>query len=403
MSQFSTKKIGPEWMTFTEGISHKYPGFCLDKDNFFIQNKSAIQIDLQELEDLFRSKDIAKYEAVKDQWFGPTSLLLQKTDKPVVTLGTFPRSGNSMMRKHFENLTGIATGSDMVLKWYMNVALQYSGFKAEGIVNEQVWINKSHFPCRFPFDKEYNSDFALVCIRNPLDVIVSFFNMALGMTHTNTIKGDFLDEKLIKYWKTWITNNCRLYRQWHEWWLNLAENTNVPVYFFRFEDVISNKQHMFTELMSYILGMESTEGTVLEKRIQDVMNMSASKQQVYKPRSGSVNKNLEKYTKEMLEFVYKELEPIVHIFGYAKDDPNANKTNTEFFDFKGKASQTSLDKSSHYLKLNKIAWERRLKMMKDKSEFESFTINGKNDGYNVITELEMTTLSTPMDDIELIQ
>jgi len=111
-----------------------------------------------------------------------------------------------MMRKHFENITGIATGSDMVLKWSMNVALQYSGFKAEGIVNEQVWINKSHFPCRFPFDKEYSSDFALCCIRNPLDVIVSFFNMFLGMTHTNTIKGDFLGDDLVKYWKTWVTN-----------------------------------------------------------------------------------------------------------------------------------------------------------------------------------------------------
>jgi hypothetical protein len=36
---------------------------------------------------------------------------------------TYPRSGNSLMRKYFENCTGIATGSDMVLKHGPNVAL----------------------------------------------------------------------------------------------------------------------------------------------------------------------------------------------------------------------------------------------------------------------------------------
>lgn len=61
----------------------------------------------------------------------------------------------------------------------------------------------------------------------------------------------------------------------------------------------------------------------MEKRIQDVMNMDASKQQVYKPRSGTVNRNLDKYTKEMLQFVYDELEPYVHMFGYTKGDPHA--------------------------------------------------------------------------------
>jgi len=36
---------------------------------------------------------------------------------------TYPRSGNSLMRKYFENVTGVATGSDMVLKHSANVAL----------------------------------------------------------------------------------------------------------------------------------------------------------------------------------------------------------------------------------------------------------------------------------------
>lgn len=78
------------------------------------------------------------------------------------------------------------------------------------------------------------------------------------------------------------------------------------------------------EICRFILGVESIEGTVMERRIQDVMNMDASKQQVYKPRSGTVNRNLDKYTKEMLQYVYDELEPYVHMFGYTKGDPHAH-------------------------------------------------------------------------------
>eukprot|EP00352_Strombidinopsis_acuminata_P001906 CAMPEP_0176395398 /NCGR_PEP_ID=MMETSP0126-20121128/43376_1 /TAXON_ID=141414 ORGANISM="Strombidinopsis acuminatum, Strain SPMC142" /NCGR_SAMPLE_ID=MMETSP0126 /ASSEMBLY_ACC=CAM_ASM_000229 /LENGTH=104 /DNA_ID=CAMNT_0017768251 /DNA_START=1202 /DNA_END=1516 /DNA_ORIENTATION=- len=104
----------------------------------------------------------------------------------------------------------------------------------------------------------------------------------------------------------------------------------------------------------------------------------------------------------MLELVHKELEDIVHIFGYAKGDPNAQKTNTEYFDYNGKASQAAIDQSSEYLKLNEIAKERRLNMMAGKPGFKPFAINGKNDGYNVISELDLTSLSHPMDSVELI-
>ena len=68
-----------------------------------------------------------------------------------VVYATYPRSGNSLMRKYFENSSGTATGSDMVIKHNPNVALQYSGFKGEGIVDETTWIRKTHFPMMFPF------------------------------------------------------------------------------------------------------------------------------------------------------------------------------------------------------------------------------------------------------------
>lgn len=50
-----------------------------------------------------------------------------------IAYATFPRSGNSMMRQYFENITGVATGSDLNNWHILNVALQYSGFKGEAI------------------------------------------------------------------------------------------------------------------------------------------------------------------------------------------------------------------------------------------------------------------------------
>ena len=45
--------------------------------------------------------------------------------------------------------------------------------------------------------------------------------------------------------------------------------------------------------MQYVLGMESVEGTVIEKRIEEVMGWDPKKNQSYKPRTkGSSNKNL---------------------------------------------------------------------------------------------------------------
>ena len=100
-----------------------------------------------------------------------------------VTYTSFPRSGNTFLRKYFETITGVATGSDMVMKFSLNVALQYAGFKGEGIVDNRVWINKTHFPYRFPYDHPYDTSVILCCVRNPLDVFVSQILQLCTMCH----------------------------------------------------------------------------------------------------------------------------------------------------------------------------------------------------------------------------
>lgn len=51
---------------------------------------------------------------------------------------------------------------------------------------------------------------------------------------------------------------------WHEYWIKMAKETDKPIYFFRFEDVMVNPRRELTNLMKFILGIDSLEGTVIE-------------------------------------------------------------------------------------------------------------------------------------------
>ena len=103
-----------------------------------------------------------------------------------VLCASFPRSGNSMMRKYMENITGIATGNEG-----LTTSLFYCGFKGEGIYDDRVFLKKNHFPTTKLRYKYLECDYAVVCTRNPLDVLPSFFHMNTSMTHTETFLNSF--------------------------------------------------------------------------------------------------------------------------------------------------------------------------------------------------------------------
>lgn len=78
--------------------------------------------------------------------------------------------------------------------------------------------------------------------------------------------------------------------------------------------------------MGFVLGMTDSEitGTVLERRIEEVLAMGAKATQVYKPRQGSNagSKNLKHYTDEMIAYAKEKAGDLLHVFGYTDVDPN---------------------------------------------------------------------------------
>jgi len=88
---------------------------------------------------------------------------------------SFPRSGNTFLRKYCELLTGVETGGDNTLN--VNVHLQLQGLKGEHIVDDTVWIVKTHSPWIMPDAPVFHCNKMIVIVRNPLDVIISFLHL----------------------------------------------------------------------------------------------------------------------------------------------------------------------------------------------------------------------------------
>ena len=102
--------------------------------------------------------------------------------------------------------------------------------------------------------------------------------------HSGQFKQKLLDDPILPYWKKFQRSCTHGYNMWFKHWINIAENTNKPVYFFRFEDILANPEEELRELFKFILGIEEIDGTVIEQRIKDVMAMGSKKNQTYKPR-----------------------------------------------------------------------------------------------------------------------
>lgn len=99
-----------------------------------------------------------------------------------ILLVSYPRSGNSFLRKLLEVETSIITGSDSRPNRTLSASLLKCGYRGEGIVDNSVWVVKSHFPERLGYVK-FNASRVVLVVRNPFDAIESYFHMGMTNTH----------------------------------------------------------------------------------------------------------------------------------------------------------------------------------------------------------------------------
>lgn len=85
-----------------------------------------------------------------------------------------------------------------------------------------------------------------------------------------------------------------MYNNVIDYHLTGAERGIVPTHFYRFEDLIADPYNTLKKIFEFVFGVETIEGTYLEKRLKRVIENGAAKTRTYRPRTGTqgVNKNL---------------------------------------------------------------------------------------------------------------
>jgi len=106
-----------------------------------------------------------------------------------IVYATYPRCGSTFLRKYLQEIAGIATGSDMPVD--LTLCIQMNSMKGEQIVDDSVWITKSHDP--FPTNGvgSFTTNKIICCVRNPLDVIHSALQLFLSKTQDKEIAEDY--------------------------------------------------------------------------------------------------------------------------------------------------------------------------------------------------------------------
>jgi hypothetical protein len=86
-------------------------------------------------------------------------------------------------------------------------SLVLNGMKAESIIDDKVWMYRTHFPFTKPHDQPFNkvlmANKTIICVRNPLDATVSQVQLLLTDTHTSTLKNDPLKD-LPELWDSFV-------------------------------------------------------------------------------------------------------------------------------------------------------------------------------------------------------
>lgn len=106
--------------------------------------------------------------------------------RETVALVSYPRSGNSFLRRELEKWSGTITGSDTRPNRTLSASLLRCGFRGEGITDDSVWLVKTHFPERMGYIK-FPANRAVLIIRNPFDTIESYFHLVSLLTSLLTI------------------------------------------------------------------------------------------------------------------------------------------------------------------------------------------------------------------------
>ena len=194
---------------------------------------------------------------------------------------------------------------------------------------------KTHYPERYGKTKFY-AERCILEVRNPVDAITSLFNMVCTGSHNKSMHNEDY-KKFASHWNEFIEQEITVWKDFHDFWLR----AKIPVHLIRFEDILTSPKPTMTDLFKFILNTPSLEGTLIERYIDLAVREKAP--EVYKPREGRVNSNVDKYNQEQLEFLFGYGYELIKNFGY--EATFTKKQDLESLKFIDEFNAESLKKS----------------------------------------------------------
>jgi len=138
-----------------------------------------------------------------------------------------------------------------------------------------------------PVSTPFNANKMIVIARNPLDVIPSFANLVNTASHSLEINEEY-HINFPEVWWEWVSKMTVNMKMNHdEVYEDLARV--LPTYFMRYEDLKINPVPVLKELFCFLLDVSSIEGTVVERRIQEVASVGFTSQTVYNLKHKSID------------------------------------------------------------------------------------------------------------------
>lgn len=208
-----------------------------------------------------------------------------------------------------EKITGIVTGSEADITLGLIQALMDEGLEGEGLVDNRVWVVKSHHPERTGITL-YHPKRCVMVLRDPIDCIPSLFHLTMTDSHDLSL----CDEDFVNFQKQWfeyVENEITVWRDFHEFWLN----SDMPVHVIRYEDMVKRGRYAMTELMKFMFKMEDIEGTVIGQYVNLATEVAAP--QKYVPRAGKAGMaNIDKYDHELLTFMANQAGETLKKLGF---------------------------------------------------------------------------------------
>ncbi|TNV78443.1 hypothetical protein FGO68_gene573 [Halteria grandinella] len=287
---------------------------------------------------------------------------------------SFPRSGNSFLRRFLEQISGIHTGADVRVDGTLN--LQMCGLIGEGHVGvDDVWICKSHFALDQELCKEFTANKAIILFRNPLDVIISYTHLQNMASHSLTCKERY-DKEFPEYWEWFVRVVDEALRDFYH--VNMARlATSIPTYIVRYEDVVENPLPVLKELFSFLLDTPDLTGTILEQRILKYGSTSTQSKAIYGLKSKSKRiPSRELYNDELFALIKKDLKHMIHFLDYQQEEGNPSK-KTQFFPYTPEETK-DVDLSFNYREFNK----RSLAQIPN-TEVKEFVVNQPGDKFRL--------------------